>query len=277
MKLDVKKIVDRAKEELVKEFLYVLTASRRGHKILFDHLPKCGGSSLNKYLEAHYPRRKIFSLNTYALPSSLENFRKLSQKKRYGYDLVKGHMAHKLLDHVHPECIKVTVLREPVDRIVSHYYYAKGSPSHYLYSHIHSNQMSLVDYANSNLSAELRNWYTVHYSGLTSQEAERNPRESIDKACETVLTRYNIIGFLDDFSFFADTLRKQANFRYAYTNTKINVSEGRPRVENLEASIIDKIKQINYLDIELYKKIKSAIINNEINNVSKENTTGSKY
>jgi len=258
MKTQVRKIVVRATQEMKKELLYSIFSSRP-RKILFDHLPKCAGSSLNVYLEAHYPRRKTFSTNGLNPTASVDDFKNLSQRRRLGYDLVKGHLAHKLLDYVHPECLKITVLREPVERIISHYYYARRTPVNYLYSKIHSSKMSLEDYATSGLSSELRNWYTTHFSGLTADDAERTPEEAITKAFDVVLKRYDIIGFLDDFSSFAEALRTQADLRYEYQNKKVNVTQNRPSTNDVAQSVIIKIQQVNHLDIALYKKIRDAI------------------
>ncbi|MCI5223688.1 MAG: hypothetical protein D3924_13715 [Candidatus Electrothrix sp. AR4] len=258
MKTRVKEIVDQAIREMKKELLYSPYASRP-RKILFDHLPKCGGASLNVYLEAHYPRRKTFSTNGRNPTASVNDFKNLSQRRRHGFDLVNGHLAHELLGYVHPECLKVTVLREPVERIISHYHYAKRSPEHYLYSKIHSSYMSLEDYATSDLSGELRNWYTTHFSGLKVDEAERSPEEATAKAFDVVLKRYDIIGFLDDFSSFAEALRTQADLRYEYQNRRVNVTQDRPSTNDVAQSVIIKIQQVNHLDIALYKKIRDAI------------------
>jgi hypothetical protein len=258
MKAREKRIVFPTKQELIKEILYYFPI-RRPRKILFDHLPKCGGSSLNAYLEAHYPERKTYSIDGEKPDVSVEEFLKLPQRSRHGYDLVKGHLAHRLLDYVHPECLKVTVLRDPVDRIVSHYYYAKRTPEHYLYSKIHNSDMTLEDYVTSNLSVELRNWYTGTFAGLKVDDAERRPEESITRALEFVLKRYDIVGFLDNFSLFAETLRKQANLRYKYQDEKVNITQERPSLDNIEQSTINKIEQVNHLDIVLYRKIRDAI------------------
>ena len=121
MKIIIAKLMAKIKQEIKRE-IFSYFSKENPNKILFDHLPKCGGSSLNKYLEMHYPRRRTFSIDGYHPEVSVEKFKNLSKKNRHGYDLVKGHLAHELLDYVHPECLKVTVLREPVDRIISHYY-----------------------------------------------------------------------------------------------------------------------------------------------------------
>ncbi len=253
MKAYVKRIASRAKQELL--YLFPVTKPRR---ILFDHLPKCGGSSLDAYLKPHYLKRKVFSTNSSSPAVSVDEFRKFSQRERYGYDLVKGHLSNELLDYVNPECLKVTVFREPVVRIVSHYYYAKRSPAHYLHSKIHESRVTLEDYAAGNLSNELRNWYTAHFSGMAADDVEKDPEESLSRATETILKRYDVIGFLDDIESFIEALRKQANLRYEYLNMRINVTQDRPSLDNVEQSVIQKIEQVNRLDVALYRRIRNA-------------------
>jgi len=257
MKNRVKTILARAKQTTIKEFSYSRAASRP-KKILFDHLPKCGGSALNAYLKAHYPRRRTFATDGYTPIVSVDEFKKLPERKRYSYDLVKGHLAHELLDFVHPECVKVTVLREPVERIVSHYYYAKRNPAHYLHGKIHDSDMGLEEYASSDLSGELRNWYTTHYSGMTAEDAESCPEESVANAFE-VVNRYDVVGFLDNFPTFAETLRSLANLRCEYQNVKVNATEDRPALDRVDPAALATIQQVNHLDIALYQKIRDAV------------------
>lgn len=241
-----------------REFDYYYGTSRP-KKILFDHLPKCGGSSLNLYLEAHYPRKKIFSTIGSNPMASVELFKALPQYKRYDYDLVIGHLAHELLNYVDPEHLTITVLRDPVDRIISHYYYAKRTTGHYLYSKIHEEDLNLEEYATSDLSDELRNWYTTHFSGLTISDAESDPEAAVAKAVKFLMERYDIIGFLDEFEVFSKILKEQAGFKNEYKNLRVNVSTNRPPIDSISQSTIRKIQAVNYLDIVFYRKIREAI------------------
>jgi len=219
-------------------------------KILFDHLPKCGGRSLNAYLDLHYSKRKTFSVYD---SEAIDKFKNLSRFKRYKYDLVRGHLARRLLDYVHPESLKVTILRDPVDRVVSHYYYVKRSPSHYLYPQVV--ELNLDEYVQRNLGGELRNFYTVYFSGLPLRDAEQNPEESVAMAAEA-LSRYDAVGFLDDFASFAAALRRRAELKRPYRNKKLNATPNRPGIDEIEPAIISRIKQANHLDIALYEKIR---------------------
>lgn len=236
-----------------KEIRYFMS---RPKKILFDHLPKCGGSSLNAYLAAHYPKRKVFSINGINPTESLKEFKSLSRHKRHSFDIVKGHLAHELFDFTHPNILKITVLREPVDRIISHYYYAKCKGNHYLHTKILESGMTLEEYASSDLSGELRNWYTTHFSGYSISDAESSPKESIARATEVILKRYNILGFLDDFTSFTKKLQNQAHLWSEYQDMRVNVTKKRPPLEVIPLTTIDRIEKINFLDIALYRNIR---------------------
>jgi len=80
MRSHIKKFIARTPKDLKKEFDYFFNASKP-KRVLFDHLHKCGGSSLNKYLETHYPRRKIFSTNGRKPELSIEKFKSFSGLK----------------------------------------------------------------------------------------------------------------------------------------------------------------------------------------------------
>ena len=257
MESRIDKIMRKTKQSLKRELLYCSPKSRP-RKILFDHLPKCGGSTINAYLEEHYPKRKTFSMDSTHPAESIKRFTDLPERTRYGYELVKGHFAHELVDYVHPDCLKATVFREPVDRIISHYFFVRRTPEHYLHSRILETDMSLEEYATSNLSDELRNWYVTHFTGLGIQDAERNPEQSVTRALEVILQQYDIIGFLDDFPAFAETLRTQANLRYAFRNKRVNVTTNRPDIREISESTIRKIRETNHLDIVLYSKLREA-------------------
>lgn len=244
---------------LRKEILFQIP-STQAKGVLFDHIPKCGGKTLNKYLESHYPSRKIYATGGANNAELLEKFANLTEEERNSYSLVRGHFVNGFIDLVRPEFVKVVVFRDPIERIMSHYYYAKSAPRHYLHSKIHDEELSLEDYATSNLSVELRNWYTTYFSGFSADEAEENPEESIEKAVDFVLKSYDVIGFLDNFELFIKKLREHANLKYEYDdNDRVNVTQGRPKAKEVPQAVVEKIRQVNHLDIVVYQKIKDSV------------------
>lgn len=107
--------------ELRKEVLYLLPITRP-RKVFFDHVPKCGGTSIVSYLRAHYPCRKVFL--AYG-SDARDEFVRLAEHMRRSLGLIAGHQVDMLLDSVDSSFTVATLLRDPVERIVSVYYYVR--------------------------------------------------------------------------------------------------------------------------------------------------------
>lgn len=227
----------------------------RSKKILFDHIPKCGGTSLKAYLSSQYPKWKIFLIID---QKSIESFKNMPKDKRLQYDLIQGHSANKLIDYVHPDTLKITMLRDPIDRIISHYYYVKRTKFHYLHKLVLDNDISLEDYVNldNNITGELRNYYTVRFSELSIQEVEDDPKYSIQLALNNIQLKYDIIGFLDNYDAFMRKLIKAASVNNKYRTIKKNVTNDRPKRTEISEKARLNIREMNKLDIEFYNKLK---------------------
>lgn len=250
------RILPRIFNEIRKELRYAIP-SRRPRRILFDHIPKCAGSTLGKYLQAHYPRRKTFATDGRRPAESIARFLDLPESRRHAFALIKGHQAGLLIDAVHPETLKITVLREPVDRIVSHYYFAKRTQSHYLYDKIHRKKMSLKDYVEAEFSHELKNHYTLHFSGLSLKQAEADPDASIALALEKI-RRFDLVGFQDDLSGFIESLRREGGLSRPIPKRKTNVTQNRKNVQDLDDATREMIVASNALDLQLFQKVQNA-------------------
>ena len=229
--------------------------SSQPKKILFDHLPKCGGSSLNAYLIAGFSNQKRFTIDGANPSTSVEEFKALPEEIRYEYSLINGHLANRLIEYANPECLKVTILREPVERIISLYYYIKKSEIHFLHSKLIEANMSLEEYVTSDLSNAAKNWYTSHFSALSVKHIDQNPKESVAKAVDNLFSKYDIIGLLSEYDAFIQSLKRHANLKTKYDNIKQNVTEGRPTPEEISPTTRKTIEEINYIDLDFYKKV----------------------
>ncbi|MBF2057610.1 MAG: sulfotransferase family 2 domain-containing protein [Cyanobacterium sp. T60_A2020_053] len=249
----VKKIWQELPQEVIKEIDYI---NHKPRKLLFDHLPKCGGLSIIYYLKKNYPRRKTYAIKPIDSNFYAELFTKFSTHKRYEYDLICGHGAKRLLEYVSPNCLTMTVFREPIERIISHYFFAKRFPHHYLNKLINEQNLSLEDYAISGISTELKNYYTIRFSELGKEEAEKNPQEAIEKALNFI-KKYDLVGTLDNLPNLMKEVEKKANLKYSYNDQeRRNVATQRPSPQEISPRIIETIKEVNHLDIILYQKIR---------------------
>ncbi|WP_282134446.1 sulfotransferase family 2 domain-containing protein [Seonamhaeicola maritimus] len=231
--------------------------------VIFDHLPKCGGSSINKFLSDSFPEKYSFKIGKPVL-DSVEKFKNIPESKRRKIKLVYGHLANELFDFAHPDSIRVTVFRDPIDRIVSHYYYAKNNKGHYLHQRINIDNIGLDEYCYLNLSHELENWYVTHFSGLNIQEIKMNPAKSIDLAYNKIIEKFHLIGFQNDISSFIEELRNIAKIPNQFKNEVVNITEGRKSIKDIDQFSIKRILNKNDLDVELFEKLYSL---RKLNNV----------
>jgi len=169
-----------------------------------------------------------------------------------------GHLAHELRDYVPPGTVKFTILREPVDRIISHYYYVRTDQQNYLHDRVINENIQLEDYASSLLSLELRNWYTTHFSGLSLDEAESAPEASVRAAVKNILENYDVVGFQDDLAAAVRALIDVARLYRRFDTKRVNETIGRVKTSDVPERAKQAIAEANYLDVRLYARLRES-------------------
>lgn len=231
-------------------------------KLLFEHIPKCGGTTINDYLRSQYTHHRIFGISGSNPSKSIKLFLSFPKKKRHSYDLVCGHGANRLRQHVHPKTLAIIILRNPVDRIISHYYYVRRSPNHYLYDEVTAKNMSLVDYATSNLSRELRNNYICRILQMSPEMAESTPDKSINSAFNILRDEYCVVGVIENLNLVMKFLARKALFHDEYKDKKLNVTTNRPNIMQVDQLTLNAIAEMNKLDVRLYELVKEHLVKN---------------
>lgn len=229
-------------------------------KLLFEHIPKCGGSSVTHFLKSQYPDKTIFALDGDHPSKSIREFKALPEDVRFSYDLIVGHGAHQLLHDTHPEKVTATVFREPIDRIISHYFFVRRTRSHYLHEKVMSQNISLEDYVTSGLSGELRNDYVTRFLQIPAEDAERDSEASVERAYRLIRESYTVVGILDNLTTAMDSISQAANFPTRFKDDMVNATVGRPQFKEIAPSTLKTIAEVNFLDIKLYELIKQDVL-----------------
>jgi hypothetical protein len=99
-------------------------SARDSRPLYFLHIPKTAGTTVSVYLESGFQREEICPA-----PSWAELLR-LPSAEMSGYRLYCGHFGAMLLDLLPTRPAVVTMLRDPVDRLVSYWSYVLRHPSH---------------------------------------------------------------------------------------------------------------------------------------------------
>ena len=85
--------------------------------LIFLHVPKTAGSTLRPIIDRHYAAGVICKLDV--LPRDLEIFLNLPEQPRSKIRVLEGHLQFGLHEHLSVPVDYVTMLRDPVDRIIS--------------------------------------------------------------------------------------------------------------------------------------------------------------
>ncbi len=228
-----------------------LAGKRPTRKIVYDHLPKCGGMSFIAILKRNYLYQHTFDTNRGNPLDRVARFQAMKEKQRHRFHLVVGHQAFQVLDLCDPACLKVTVLRDPVERLISHYFFARETPYHYLYETIQHQKLTLLDYAKIEVSNELNNWYTTHFSGMDHSQAMKHPAEAVSRAAEVLTGRFDRIGFLDQLDSFIQDLCHDCGLTSPEGGERANVTKSKP--DHVDPREREVLRERNALDVELYE------------------------
>jgi hypothetical protein len=117
--------------------------------LVFDHIPKTAGTTFRRsYLTAALPRDQRWILSGGSRNADdLERFLRLPHEQRQRIRIVAGHYAERLRAH-QPDARFLTIVRDPVDRIVSSYLHARFHPGgEALWPDVRERPMGLREFA----------------------------------------------------------------------------------------------------------------------------------
>ena len=224
--------------------------------LIFLHIPKAGGTTLNRIISRQYKNNTIFDIG--ARP--YENFQKFSQLSNAKKDKIRylhGHVPFGLFDKSLPVTPNyITMLRDPVDRIISHYYHTINRASNMLYDDTTSKFMTLEDFASGELFSQIPNYQTRFISGID----DVNPFSGKKPVTENILEiakknlseQFEAVGIIEKFDESLMLFKNIMGWKNIYY-TKQYVSKKRIPRDAISRETITAIEQCNQYDIELYR------------------------
>lgn len=229
------------------------------------HIPKNAGTSFNRILANEYGNKNVQFRKVIALDQKLI----LTIDEIENFNVFVGHYSYGRHKNFSSNFRYITFVREPVSRIISHYKYVSRTPVHNLYKVIKSENLSLKEYALSNLSLELDNGMIRQITG--SQLPINKLNHNLLKEAKDNIQRHFEVGITEMFDesiiLFKDSLKwEKSNFYY---KMRVSSKKSQTRIDN---ETIRLIGERNYLDTELYNWCVSVFKKrvNEIPNFSEK-------
>ncbi|HDN79553.1 MAG TPA: hypothetical protein ENG33_03685 [Chloroflexi bacterium] len=223
--------------------------------VIFVHIPKTGGTTLYHIIDQNYQRGSIYTLWK---DGSIEDFKGLSDARKGEIRMLRGHQGYGLHRFLPQPSVYITVLREPIERVISYYHFIfiRRTPHHYCHNLVVSNDMSLKEFIESEADAMVDNAQTRLLSGMMETGHEfgfgKCPREALEAAKRNLRENFVVVGLTEEFDKTLILLKRALGWRKLFY-ARQNISFNRPRKEDLPQETLEAIIQANELDIELYR------------------------
>jgi hypothetical protein len=211
--------------------------------LVFVHIPKTAGQSLHFAVLRNYPQNEKIHLNILDRPLD-EEMERIPLDERSRARLLWGHVPYGVHEHIPRRCEYITILREPVDRVISVYKHILKSPAHVLHDRVVEAGIGLEDYVLSDMDVgQTRNSQVRQLSGRQFSTIDNGALEE---------AKHNLGGFLvagltERFEETFVLLRRALGSGFPLYVSR-NVS---PQIDVSERAI-ELIRERNELDLALY-------------------------
>ncbi|NES01420.1 MAG: sulfotransferase family protein [Okeania sp. SIO2F4] len=216
--------------------------------LIFPHIPKTAGTTLRSVILSQYSQEKVHFLKVSQTP--LEAAQKISESDNKRVHCYVGHMPYGLHKYLAKPAIYITLIREPVDRIISMYYFIREEPAHRLHNEFLSKDISLEDFVLSRNCP--RNEQVKKIAGSMVGSA----KETMDLAYQNICNHFLAVGTQENFDDFLQVLQKILGWKNK-SYTKQKVTKNRKNKREVSQELIDIIKERNGMDIAFYNNLKN--------------------
>ena len=210
-------------------------------QLIFMHIPKAAGQTMRSIIARQYPSHEVFTVEHPISQTRLRSSDHTTQTR-----IFVGHVQFGFHEYLGSASAYVTVLREPMSRVLSLYRYIVTTPQHFLHEQVAD--MGLVDFVSGQVDAEeIEDGQTRQIAGVTEGPVDRS---SLARAKRNLAEDFAAIGLVERFDESLMLFKKRLGWKMPFYVRK-NVTQRLPVDETTEAFEI--IRHRNALDLELYQ------------------------
>jgi hypothetical protein len=193
------------------------------------------------------------------LPKDVEAFKELPEGRRRQIRLLKGHMSFGLHEYLPGPSRYFTMTRDPIDRVVSFYYYIRRRPTDLLHKQVTTENIELADFVESGMARDhTDNSFVRFISGDPFVPLGELNGSHLQKAIDNIRDHFVLTGSIDAFDETVLLLKHEMNWTGSTYYRQQNVTAGRPAVETLDErtrTIIEKHTELDRALIDHCRKL----------------------
>lgn len=226
-------------------------ATSRCRSLILHHVPKAAGSSLNRVIDRQYPASQVLTIGGPDRFMSVSEFKDLPEPQRQRLVCLRGHIPFGLHPFMPQPCAYITLLRDPVERAISLFYFALTSRTHKQHHRVVTQELSISDCVRLLHSSGQSNQQTRAISGVTWVLAERSASEMLDVAKQNLSQRFIVAELVERFDESLMLVKRSLGWKRIYYRQQ-NVTPDRPPRSEIPEDDLSLIRELNRLDTELY-------------------------
>src|SRR5581483_294700 len=220
-------------------------------KYLFHHVMKCGGTSLRHIFENILGHSNVL----WAVDRELS----LSPASFSHPTLIGGHFPHLFGSYFYADRYYISMLRHPIDRVLSHYFFYKNNIRATNISIKKTQSLSLSEFIHSedpDIISYLSDFQTKTFAYLDPSVCNLTKDELLKKAQEH-LSRFDFVGLYEELSDSVDFCCLRFGFPPVPDIPRENVTKDRKFNHDLSQDLLKKLTKRNEVDLEFYETAKN--------------------
>lgn len=219
--------------------------------LMFVHIPKAAGMTLHRIIIRQYPKGSVFFLDGQRVAEDTQRYLTLSEGERGRYRSVVGHLPYGLHEFVPKPFDYITLLRDPVDRLISHYYYAKSTPGNRLYDWIKAENADVERYVQEKIPGNGQSRMLCGFTRSSPRRHEQPETDLLGIAKTNLKEHFIAFGLAERFDETMLVFQKKLGWNDVRYVT-VNVTQARPDKEDVPEAARKAIERHSALDMELY-------------------------
>ena len=222
---------------------------------VFIHIPKTAGTTLNLIIERQYNPQNIVSIQT--SQENLEAVNRLRSDRsihKRNIKAIKGHTFfgwHELLSQ---PCVYFTLLRDPVERFISNYFFLLRKKGHPLGQKLVEQQVSLEDFVGWSGEDNYQTRFLAKNINEANFDIKQNEctRQTLEQAKNNLKSHFAVVGTVEEFDRTLMLIKKNFGWNNIFYKVK-NKNQQRLPQSSISQSTLALIKEANKFDLELYQ------------------------